>query len=245
MGERSGEGKATTKGDAQQTARKLRRFILGLLFFGRRISKKLARQRPPTKEGPVERARRLHESKELHPTTTPLFMADLDNIQNLGGSFDPLADAEKEEEGSAPKDIVHIRMQQRNGRKCLTTIQGINPKIDLKKVIKVFKKELHATARSSKTPSSARSFSCRETREIALPSSSPSKASAPRTPLRCTVDDGGKEQQRRRPVRRVRRFQGIAPRGHVSATTATENLHYVTFVKSKRTLELRLGLLNL
>lgn len=69
------------------------------------------------------------------------FMADLDNIQNLGGSFDPFADAAKEEAASAPKDIVHIRVQQRNGRKCLTTVQGINPKIDLKKVIKAFKKE--------------------------------------------------------------------------------------------------------
>ena len=68
-------------------------------------------------------------------------MADLDNIQNLGGSFDPFADAEKEESASAPKDVVHIRVQQRNGRKCLTTVQGVNPKIDLKKVIKAFKKE--------------------------------------------------------------------------------------------------------
>merc|ERR1712157_108917 len=81
------------------------------------------------------------KARNCTPQPTPLFMTDLSNIQNLGGSFDPLADAEKEEEGSAPKDIVHIRMQQRNGRKCLTTIQGINPKIDLKKVIKVFKKE--------------------------------------------------------------------------------------------------------
>mmetsp|Transcript_1623 Transcript_1623/g.2688 ORF Transcript_1623/g.2688 Transcript_1623/m.2688 type:complete len:114 (-) Transcript_1623:160-501(-) len=64
-----------------------------------------------------------------------------DHIQNLGGSFDPFADAEKEEAASAPKDIVHIRVQQRNGRKCLTTVQGINAKIDLKKVIKAFKKE--------------------------------------------------------------------------------------------------------
>mmetsp|Transcript_9100 Transcript_9100/g.23378 ORF Transcript_9100/g.23378 Transcript_9100/m.23378 type:complete len:116 (+) Transcript_9100:507-854(+) len=68
-------------------------------------------------------------------------MTSLDNIANLGGTFDPFADAEKAEEGSAPKDVVHIRVQQRNGRKCLTTVQGINPKIDPKKVIKAFKKE--------------------------------------------------------------------------------------------------------
>eukprot|EP00298_Acanthocystis_sp_HF-20_P026244 c3931_g1_i1.p1 GENE.c3931_g1_i1~~c3931_g1_i1.p1 ORF type:complete len:122 (+),score=39.38 c3931_g1_i1:29-367(+) len=38
-------------------------------------------------------------------------------------------------------DHVHIRIQQRNGRKCLTTVQGIPEKADLKKILKVFKKE--------------------------------------------------------------------------------------------------------
>lgn len=38
------------------------------------------------------------------------------------------------------KDI-HIRIQQRNGRKTLTTIEGIPSKFDLKKILKVIKKQ--------------------------------------------------------------------------------------------------------
>lgn len=36
---------------------------------------------------------------------------------------------------------VHIRIQQRNGRKTLTTIEGIPSRFDLKKVLKVIKKQ--------------------------------------------------------------------------------------------------------
>lgn len=41
------------------------------------------------------------------------------------------------------KDDIHIRIQQRNGRKTLTTIQGLSDDFDLKKIIKVAKKEYH------------------------------------------------------------------------------------------------------
>ena len=58
-------------------------------------------------------------------------------IQNFD-AFDAFDDAD-EKQGDQSK--VHIRVQQRNGRKSLTTVQGINPKIDLKKVVKGFKKE--------------------------------------------------------------------------------------------------------
>lgn len=36
---------------------------------------------------------------------------------------------------------VHIRIQQRNGRKTLTTVQGMPNDIDLEKLLKHFKKE--------------------------------------------------------------------------------------------------------
>jgi translation initiation factor 1 len=36
---------------------------------------------------------------------------------------------------------IHIRIQQRNGRKTLTTIEGIPSKFDLKKILKVIKKQ--------------------------------------------------------------------------------------------------------
>jgi len=41
---------------------------------------------------------------------------------------------------SPQKDIVHIRIQQRNGRKTLTTVQGLSDEYDLKKIIKVCKR---------------------------------------------------------------------------------------------------------
>jgi translation initiation factor 1 len=37
-------------------------------------------------------------------------------------------------------DIVHIRIQQRNGRKCLTIIHGIAKDLDLHKIAKYLKK---------------------------------------------------------------------------------------------------------
>ena len=80
------------------------------------------------------------------------------DLNNLGGANDPFADldlddepkkkkkekkekkAEEEElEGDAVK-VVHIRVQQRNGRKCITTVQGLDPNLDLKKILKVLKK---------------------------------------------------------------------------------------------------------
>ena len=38
---------------------------------------------------------------------------------------DPFKDSEEEDAGPGTKDYVHVRIQQRNGRKCLTTIQGL------------------------------------------------------------------------------------------------------------------------
>eukprot|EP00898_Chlorokybus_atmophyticus_P007670 jgi/Chlat1/7904/Chrsp67S07347 len=64
-------------------------------------------------------------------------MTDLE-VQSFGG-FDPFADAESED--SASKNYVHVRVQQRNGRKSLTTVQGLQQGFDYKKVLKAFKKE--------------------------------------------------------------------------------------------------------
>ncbi|KAI8514394.1 PREDICTED: eukaryotic translation initiation factor 1-like isoform X1 [Branchiostoma belcheri] len=62
------------------------------------------------------------------------------SIENLK-TFDPFADASKSEEGSGQDSLIHIRIQQRNGRKTLTTVQGISEDYDLKKIVKAFKKE--------------------------------------------------------------------------------------------------------
>jgi len=38
------------------------------------------------------------------------------------------------------KDIVHIQVHQRNGRKCITTVSGIADDLDLHKILKYLKK---------------------------------------------------------------------------------------------------------
>ncbi|KAA0183648.1 Translation initiation factor SU [Fasciolopsis buskii] len=59
------------------------------------------------------------------------------SLQNLQ-TFDPFA--EESELGSEGK-FVHIRIQQRNGRKTITTVQGLPEKFDKKKILKQCKRE--------------------------------------------------------------------------------------------------------
>ncbi|KAI0034529.1 translation initiation factor SUI1 [Vararia minispora EC-137] len=66
------------------------------------------------------------------------------SVQNLN-TFDPFADeadplANNEDVGSQ-QNYIHIRIQQRNGRKTLTTLQGLPKEYDAKKLLKAFKKE--------------------------------------------------------------------------------------------------------
>ncbi|XP_053523911.1 uncharacterized protein LOC119046883 [Artibeus jamaicensis] len=63
-------------------------------------------------------------------------------IQNFH-SFDPFADASKGNDllPADTEDYIHIRTQQRNGRKTLTTVQGIADDYDKKKLVKAFKKK--------------------------------------------------------------------------------------------------------
>ena len=42
--------------------------------------------------------------------------------------------------GGGGDELIHIRIQQRNGRKTLTTVQGIHEKYDKKKIVKWCKK---------------------------------------------------------------------------------------------------------
>ncbi|KAF6262895.1 hypothetical protein OEZ86_001883 [Tetradesmus obliquus] len=59
----------------------------------------------------------------------------------IPGGFDAFADAANQEETTAGVDYVHIRVQQRNGKKSLTTVQGLKKSYDYKKVLKALKKE--------------------------------------------------------------------------------------------------------
>jgi len=64
----------------------------------------------------------------------------MSNIVNLD-KIDPFADAAKGDESGVQDGLVHIRIQQRNGRKTLTTIQGLSTEYDLKKIVRACKKE--------------------------------------------------------------------------------------------------------
>ncbi|KAH9043314.1 eukaryotic translation initiation factor 1 [Lactarius hengduanensis] len=64
------------------------------------------------------------------------------SVQNLN-TFDPFADAADPLAADEPgrQSYIHIRIQQRNGRKTLTTLQGLPKEYDSKKILKAFKKE--------------------------------------------------------------------------------------------------------
>ncbi|KQK10150.1 hypothetical protein BRADI_2g52330v3 [Brachypodium distachyon] len=68
-------------------------------------------------------------------------MSDLD-VQ-LPSAFDPFAEANAEDSsaGAGSKDYVHVRVQQRNGRKSLTTVQGLKKEYSYNKILKDLKKE--------------------------------------------------------------------------------------------------------
>ncbi|KAG0297656.1 Eukaryotic translation initiation factor eIF-1 [Dissophora globulifera] len=61
-------------------------------------------------------------------------------IQNLQ-SYDPFADLGESGDTGAQQEYIHIRIQQRNGRKTLTTIQGLPATFDKKRMLKIFKKD--------------------------------------------------------------------------------------------------------
>ena len=63
-------------------------------------------------------------------------MARLENLK----AYNPFDDTtEGEDTGPGDQGLVHIRIQQRNGRKTLTTVQGLSSEYDFKKIVKVAK----------------------------------------------------------------------------------------------------------
>ncbi|KAK7624005.1 translation initiation factor SUI1 [Phyllosticta citricarpa] len=65
----------------------------------------------------------------------------MSTIENLR-TFDPFAEADEDTgETKQSQNYIHIRIQQRNGRKTLTTVQGLPKKFDQKKILKVIKKK--------------------------------------------------------------------------------------------------------
>lgn len=55
-------------------------------------------------------------------------------------STDYFADADEKKRDAKGAQFVHLRIQQRNGRKSLTTVQGLATDLDLKKILRALKK---------------------------------------------------------------------------------------------------------
>ena len=60
----------------------------------------------------------------------------LENATEASTASKSQAKKDTEQEGA-----VHIRVQQRNGRKSLTTVQGLPQRLDKKKILKALKKD--------------------------------------------------------------------------------------------------------
>merc|ERR1712071_168490 len=69
----------------------------------------------------------------------PSFMSEFDS--QIPTAFDPFAEANAEDSGAGTKEYVHVRTQQRNGRKSLTTVQGLKKEYSYNKILKDLKKE--------------------------------------------------------------------------------------------------------
>jgi len=54
-------------------------------------------------------------------------------------------------EESRPLSNIHIRLRQRNGKKTLTTVEGLAGDLDLKKLLKAFKKVFQTSGAVLKT----------------------------------------------------------------------------------------------
>ncbi|WMV39851.1 hypothetical protein MTR67_033236 [Solanum verrucosum] len=75
--------------------------------------------------------------------STSKFLPLLLNVKKFGFMFYgyPFAEANADNSGAGSKDYVHIRIQQRNGRKSLTTVQGLKKEFSYNKILKDLKKE--------------------------------------------------------------------------------------------------------
>ncbi|XP_033145414.1 protein translation factor SUI1 homolog 1-like isoform X1 [Brassica rapa] len=79
------------------------------------------------------------DSLSFCPSDQQSFMSELDS--QVSTAFDPFADANAEDSGAGTKEYVHIRVQQRNGRKSLTTVQGLKKEYIYSNILKDLKKE--------------------------------------------------------------------------------------------------------
>jgi translation initiation factor 1 len=74
-------------------------------------------------------------------------MSTIENLKQKN-PFDDTVDCASD----STNNTVHIRLQQRNGRKCITTIQGLSSDIDLKRLQRTFKKTYATSCTIIKDP---------------------------------------------------------------------------------------------
>ncbi|KAL2219134.1 translation initiation factor SUI1 [Thermoascus aurantiacus ATCC 26904] len=84
----------------------------------------------------------LAETPEQRKTAnTPAYMSIFMSLMALVVVY-PFAEADEDTgETKQSQNYIHIRIQQRNGRKTLTTVQGLPKKFDQRKILKVIKKK--------------------------------------------------------------------------------------------------------
>ncbi|CAG7906892.1 unnamed protein product [Brassica rapa] len=82
---------------------------------------------------------KVSDSLSFCPSDQQSFMSELDS--QVSTAFDPFADANAEDSGAGTKEYVHIRVQQRNGRKSLTTVQGLKKEYIYSNILKDLKKK--------------------------------------------------------------------------------------------------------
>lgn len=70
---------------------------------------------------------------------------DIDNFRN---ATDPFATNSDGRDNSK----IHVRMQQRNGRKCITTVQGLAEDLDINKIARALKKTFKCNGSVSTDP---------------------------------------------------------------------------------------------
>ncbi|CAN7006251.1 unnamed protein product, partial [Brassica rapa subsp. trilocularis] len=66
------------------------------------------------------------------------YMVELDI--HVPSAFDPFAEAQ-ESDAPGTKEYIHVRIQQRNGKKSLTTVQGLKKAYSYEKILKDLKKD--------------------------------------------------------------------------------------------------------
>merc|ERR1711941_126916 len=87
----------------------------------------------------------------------------MDEDTGFGARKDAFAEATANQVDVGQTDGIHIRIQQRNGRKTLTTVQGIDPKFDLKKIVRACKLNSLVTEQWCSIKNTARCYSFKET----------------------------------------------------------------------------------